>query len=243
VLFSTTVSQSVQLGWPGWSANLPFSQSVHVEAAIPLMEPGRQGAQALLSVLLWVPAAQGLQKPSPEELTKPGWQLSQPPRSDAPSPENLPAGHSTSSRMTLSQYLPDGVDVQEGEPGSLRLPLSHAVQVSVAPVEKVLVGHVSMPDLSGFTLVPAPFVEQKAAPEEEKLPGSRQSSQSDSEVAPLSLNFPAGQGTSAVPLQKWPEGVVSQEDEPGSLWPPSQTVLDQSRSRTACATSESTTLS
>ena len=93
MLFSTTVSQSVQLGWPGWSANLPFSQSVHVEAAIPLMEPGRQGSQMLLSVLLWVPAAQGLQKPDPRGLTKPVSQGSQPSRSDAPVVENLPAGH------------------------------------------------------------------------------------------------------------------------------------------------------
>ena len=91
--------------------------------------------------------------------------------------------------------------MQEEDPATL-WPPTHAVQELVAPVEKVLEGHVSMPVLLALAFVPAPFVEQNAAPEEEKLPGSGQSSQSDSEVAPLSLNFPAGQGTSAVPLQK-----------------------------------------
>ena len=85
--------------------------------------------------------------------------------------------------------------MQEDDPATL-WPPTQAVQVSVAPVEKVLVGHVSMPDLSGFTLVPAPFVEQNAAPAEEKLPSPLHWLQPAKLDAPLSLNFPAGHGTS-----------------------------------------------
>ena len=54
---------------------------------------------------------------------------------------------------------------QEEEPGSL-WPPTHAVQESVAPVEKVFEGHASTPVLSALAFVPAPLVEQNAAPEE-----------------------------------------------------------------------------
>ena len=84
---------------------------------------------------------------------------------------------------------------QEEEPGSL-WPPSQTVQESAAPVEKVLEGHASIPVLSALAFVPAPFVEQNAAPEEEKLPSPLHSLQPAKLDAPLSLNFPAGQGTS-----------------------------------------------
>jgi hypothetical protein len=38
-------------------------------------------------------------------------------------------------------------------------------------------------------------------------------------VAPFSEKVDAGQGTSAVPSQKWPGGVDMQLDEPATLWP------------------------
>ena len=85
--------------------------------------------------------------------------------------------------------------MQEEDPGTL-WPPTQAEQELVAPVEKVLEGHTSTPVLSALTFVPAPFVEQNAAPEEEKLPSPLHSLQPAKLDAPLSLNFPAGQGTS-----------------------------------------------
>jgi len=53
--------------------------------------------------------------------------------------------------------------MQEEDPATL-WPPTQAVQELVAPVEKVLEGHVSMPVLSELAFVPATFVEQNAAP-------------------------------------------------------------------------------
>ena len=89
---------------------------------------------------------------------------------------------------------------QEEEPGSL-WPPSQTVQKSVAPVESVFEGHTSTPVLSALAFVPAPFVEQNAAPAEEKLPAEVQTSQAFNEAAPLSLNVPAGQTTSVTPFE------------------------------------------
>tara|TARA_B110000971_G_scaffold148591_1_gene151924 strand:- start:90 stop:311 length:222 start_codon:yes stop_codon:yes gene_type:complete len=67
----------------------------------------------------------------------------------------------------LSKKWPEGVSMHELEPGLL-WPPSHGVQVSAAPVEKVLKGQgeVEIPLLASFlvTLVPAVLVEQKADP-------------------------------------------------------------------------------
>ena len=111
MLFSTTVSQSVQLDWPGRSTNFPFSQSVQSEAAIPLMEPGRQGKQALLSVLLWVPAVQGLQKPEPGGLTKPA--LPQGVQSSAFPRAKLPAGQMEHEADPVAEKVPAAHEVHE----------------------------------------------------------------------------------------------------------------------------------
>ena len=53
-----------------------------------------------------------------------------------------------------------------------------------------------------------------------------QSRQPSTVAAPVSLNFPAGQSTSAVPFQYCPGGVETQEEEPGLLWPPSHGVQE-----------------
>jgi len=55
--------------------------------------------------------------------------------------------------------------MQEEDPATL-WPPTQAEQELVAPVEKVLEGHVSTPVLSALTFVPAAFVEQNAALEE-----------------------------------------------------------------------------
>ena len=61
--------------------------------------------------------------------------------------------------------------MQEEDPATL-WPPTQAVQELVAPVEKVLEGHSSTPVLLALTFVPAPFVEQNAAPaESENSPG------------------------------------------------------------------------
>ena len=56
--------------------------------------------------------------------------------------------------------------MQEEERATL-WPPSQSVHSSEAPVEKVFEGHSSKPVLSSLAFVPAPFVEQNAAPEEE----------------------------------------------------------------------------
>jgi len=52
---------------------------------------------------------------------------------------------------------------------------SHAVQLYIAPVEKVLEGHVSYPVLSALAFVPAAAVAQKPAPAPEYLPATQSS--------------------------------------------------------------------
>jgi len=69
--------------------------------------------------------------------------------------------------------------MQEEDPATL-WPPTQAVQELVAPVEKVLEGHSSTPVLSALTFVPAPFVEQNAAPaESENSPGPSQGEQTE----------------------------------------------------------------
>ena len=55
--------------------------------------------------------------------------------------------------------------MQEEDPATL-WPPTQAEQELVAPVEKVLEGHVSTPVLSALTFVPAAFVRQKPEPGE-----------------------------------------------------------------------------
>ena len=74
--------------------------------------------------------------------------------------------------------------------------------------------------------LPAGERRQKEALGEEWEPVSVQSRQPSTVAAPVSLNFPAGQSTSAVPFQYCPGGVETQEEEPGLLWPPSHGVQE-----------------
>jgi hypothetical protein len=46
--------------------NLPASQSSHVGEAVPLIEPGWQDKQAVLSGDAFLPGLQALQKPDPD---------------------------------------------------------------------------------------------------------------------------------------------------------------------------------
>ena len=88
----------------------------------------------------------------------------------------------------------------------------------MAPVEKVLEGHTSMPVLSALTFVPAPFVEQNAAPgESENSPGPSQEMQ----TAPSPL-LPATQvlhvvGEPPTVLLNSPEEHVVQDEAPWLL--------------------------
>jgi len=59
----------------------------------------------------------------------------------------------------------------------------------------------------------------------ENWPGPSQGTQPSMLDAPLSLYFPAGQLTSAVPLQYCPGGVDTHELAPAPLWPPSGHVV------------------
>ena len=61
--------------------------------------------------------------------------------------------------------------MQEEEPGLLWPPSSQGVQASLAPVLKVLAGHVLTPVRSTFATVPTPAVWQEEAPGGEYSPG------------------------------------------------------------------------
>ena len=97
--------------------------------------------------------------------------------------------------------------------------------MSLAPMLKVLTRQFSSALLPPFGFFPAPAVRQKADPAVENCPAPSQAPHSSSLAAPVSLNFPAGQFTSALPLQNWPGGVDTHELAPAPLWPPSGHVV------------------
>ena len=127
----------------------------------------------------------------------------QPAKLDAPLSLKVPAGQFTSA--VPLQYCPGGVDTHELAPAAL-WPPEQPVQVSLAPTLNVLAGQFSSALLPPFGFFPAPAVRQKADPAVENCPAPSQAPHSSSLAAPVSLNFPAGQFTSALPLQNCPGG-------------------------------------
>jgi hypothetical protein len=85
---------------------LPASQLVHVVEAMPEILPEGQGRQAVLAGLEKEPAEQGLQKPAPSSLTKPGSQSMQSSKLVPPVAENFPEGHAIQSLKTSWKYVP-----------------------------------------------------------------------------------------------------------------------------------------
>jgi len=153
-------------------------------------------------VLTALPASTVEQKPSPSVAVNLPWgQTAQVEVEPSPLLPATHISHVVGELPTVLLNSPEEHVVQDEAPWLLKLAPSHGVHESVAPVEKVLEGHVSMPVLSALAFVPAPFVEQNAEPAEEKLPVEVQTSQAANEAAPLSLNVPAGQGTSATPFE------------------------------------------
>ena len=151
-------------------------------------------------------------------------QGAQPSMLDAPLSLYFPAGQLTSAVSTSLQYCPGGVETHELAPATL-WPPEQSVQVSLAPTLNVLAGQFSSALLSVFGFFPAPAVLQKALPAVENWPAPSQAPHSSSLAAPVSLKVPAGQFTSALPLQNWPGGVDTHELAPAPLWPPSGHVV------------------
>jgi len=155
----------------------------------------------VLSALTFVPAAFVEQNAAPgESENSPGPSQE---KQTEPSPllPETHISHVVGEFPTVLWNSPGEHVIQDEAPWLLKLGLRQSVQSSEAPVENVLEGHTSTPVLSALTFVPAAFVEQNAAPAEEKLPAEVQLSQAANEAAPLSLNVPAGQTTSAVPFE------------------------------------------
>jgi len=121
----------------------------------------------VLSALTFVPA------PFVEQNAAPGESENSPGPSQGEQTEPSPLlptmhiSHVVGEPSTMFLNSPEEHVVQDEAPWLLKLGSSQGEQSSEAPVEKVLEGHTSKPVLSTLAFVPAPFVEQNAAPEKE----------------------------------------------------------------------------
>ena len=129
--------------------------------------PAGHGEAPVLFENVALPADAVRQKPEPgESENSPG-----PSQGEQTEPSPLsPAMHTShvvGEPSTMFLNSPEEHVVQDEAPWLLKLGSSQGEQSSEAPVEKVLEGHTSKPVLSALAFVPAPFVEQNAAPEKE----------------------------------------------------------------------------
>ena len=124
-------------------------------------------SKPVLSALAFVPAPFVEQNAAPAESENSPGPLQGEQTEPSPLSPAMHTSHVVGDPSTMFLNSPEEHVVQDEAPWLLKLGLGQSVQSSEAPVEKVLKGHSSAPVLLALTFVPAPFVEQNAAPEEE----------------------------------------------------------------------------
>lgn len=143
---------------------------------------------------------------------------------------NVPAGqfsHVVEDVSTSNPLYFPGPQDKHLEAPSLLKPVPHVSQKSVAPVEKLFAGHLTMSVWDGFPLNPAGTVEQYDAPGKAKVPPS-QATQPDSEFTPDSAYRPAEQSLQDVDEPAlclyFPGGQTEHDADPALLKPLAQDV-------------------